>query len=219
MAESLTKSTVNRTLNSLKAALNHAYDNQLVASNRAWSIKNFKDADESRILFLSDDNVASLLNVTTGAFHNLVKTAVLTGARYGELATARVSDLGDRTLTLSGKTGTRTAMLSKAASKHLQLLSKDKLPAANLLTKDDGTPWGKSHHSRAMKQAVIDGKLPRDTVFYSLRHYYISKALLSGMAIMVVAENCGTSVKIIERHYGKYRESDRLSMLDAVEVG
>jgi len=92
------------------------------------------------------------------------------------------------------------------------------LPGANLLTKDKGSKWGASNQTRPMKAAVIAAKLPSDTVFYSLRHYHISKALVSGMPIQAVAENTGTSVRMIEKHYGKFLKTDRLDMMDRVSL-
>jgi integrase len=69
-----------------------------------------------------------------------------------------------------------------------------------------------------MKDARIKAKLPPETVFYSLRHYYISKALLAGVQAQVVAENCGTSLAMIEKHYGKFLRADRKAMLDKVAL-
>ncbi len=43
-------------------------------------------------------------------------------------------------------------------------------------------------------------KKPRDS--YCLRHYYATERLLSGVGIYTLAENMGTSVQMIERHYG-----------------
>ena len=95
-------------------------------------------------------------------------------------------------------------------------LSQDKLPGAWLFLKDNGEPWGKSHQHRPMKEAVKAAKLPRDTVFYSLRHYHISKALIAGLPVQVIAENCGTSVRMIEKHYGKFMPKDRRRLLNQV---
>ena len=69
------------------------------------------------------------------------------------------------------------------------------------------------------KLEFINVGLPSETVFYSLRHYFISKALKSGMPVQVVAENCGTSIRMIEAHYGKFMKSDRRAMLNEVELG
>ena len=41
---------------------------------------------------------------------------------------------------------------------------------------------------------------PRDS--YCLRHYYATERLLAGVGVYTLAENMGTSVAMIERHYG-----------------
>ena len=70
-----------------------------------------------------------------------------------------------------------------------------------------------------MQAAVRAAKLPAETVFYSLRHYHISKALLAGVPPQVVAENTGTSVSMIEQHYGKFLPQDRRDFFNAVKLG
>jgi integrase len=216
------KDGANKLLTKLKAALNLAFNNGLVATDREWRrVKPFKDVGGVRILFLTDKQVQRLLEHADGAFKNILEAAKLTGARYGELASVRVADLDTKhgTLLLDGKTGERLCYLSDEALAWFKQQAKAKLPKALLLPKDDGTEWGKSHQARPMKAAVKAAKLPRDTVFYSLRHYHISKALLAGVPAQVVAENCGTSIRMIEKHYGKFMAQDRRSFFNQVQLG
>ena len=220
--ERKSKDSANRVLAQLKAALNLAYRDGRVASDTEWNrVSAFKNVTSSRKLFLTDKQVKTLLKSTKGGFHQLVKVGVLTGARYGELVKVKVKDvdLKDGTIELTGKTGHRICYLSDDAVKFLKGVCKDRLPEAHLLVKDDGNSWGKSHHLRAMRDAVKKAKLPRECVFYSLRHYHISKALLSGMPMQVVAENTGTSVRMIEKHYGKFTRTDRRQMMNEVVLG
>lgn len=216
------KSGANRVLSMLKAGLNLAFYNGQVASDREWRrVKPFKSVDEARKLFLTDKQVKQLLEKTEGSFHALLRAAVLTGARYGELASAKARDFDPKQaiLTLTGKTGTHDCYLSDKALSFFKAQAKDKLPGAWLFAKDDGEPWGKNHHTRLMQDAVKTAKLPRDTVIYSLRHYHISKALLAGIPPQVVAENCGTSVRMIEKHYGKFLPKDRRDFFNQVTLG
>ena len=37
---------------------------------------------------------------------------------------------------------------------------------------------------------------------YSFRHYYATQRLLKGISVYTLAENMGTSVAMIEKHYG-----------------
>ena len=40
---------------------------------------------------------------------------------------------------------------------------------------------------------------------YSFRHYYATQCLLTGISVYTLAENMGTSVAMIEKHYGHVR--------------
>lgn len=215
------KDSANRILSQAKAAFNLAYRQGLVNTDTAWKrVAAFRDVGEARKLFLTDQQVKQLLEKAEGGLYNLIRAGVLTGARYGELADIRVQDLDliHGSVHLAGKTGPRDCYLSDDALTFFRQLAKDRLPGAYLLVKDDGTPWGKSHQHRPMKSVVQKAKLPANTVFYSLRHFHISKALLSGMPMQVVAENTGTSVRMIELHYGKFMPKDRRAMLNRVSL-
>jgi len=215
------KSGANRTLAILKAALNLAFRSGICPSDAEWRrVQAFRDADAARTLFLDPEQVQALIGATDGAFRNLLQAAVLTGARYGELAAAVVGDFDATagTLHLDGKTGPRTCYLGTDAVAFFKKVAKDKLPGAPLLPRDDGAPWGRSHQKRPMDAAVRAAELPAETVFYSLRHYHISRALLAGLPAQVVAENCGTSVRMIEKHYGKFTKAARRTMFDQVAL-
>jgi len=217
--ERKSKDSANRVLAQLKAALNLAFRDGRIASDTEWSrVSAFKNVASNRKLFLTDKQVKALLENTEGGLYRLVKAGVLTGARYGELARVKVKDFDpkDGTVELTGKTGNRICYLSDEALKFFKGVCKDRLPEAHLLVKDDGTQWGKSHHLRSMRDAIKKAKLPKECVFYSLRHYHISKALLSSMPMQVVAENTGTSVRMIEKHYGKFTRKDRRQMMNEV---
>jgi site-specific recombinase XerD len=221
------KVTANRVLNILKAILNRAYQDQLVGSNRAWDIvKPFQDVEEARQLFLSEKEVNNYLGSTEGAFKALCRACVLTGNRVGSLSNALVKDLDKLEATLklrtfkgNGKIKVWDCFLSDAALKFFKEQAKGKLPNAPLLPKDNGEPWGKNGYTRLMNATKIKAKMPADFDMYAFRHYYISKALLAGIQAQVIAENCGTSVRMIEKHYGKFLGSDRRAMMNAVELG
>jgi len=101
------------------------------------------------------------------------------------------------------KTGERIVPLTAEMVSHFNELAKSKLPDAYLLTRDDGKPWAHSDHDEFMRDAAKAAKLPAGTVFYTLRHSFIASAISAGMDIYSVAEITGTSVRMIEKHYGK----------------
>ena len=49
-----------------------------------------------------------------------------------------------------------------------------------------------------------DGRPPVKRDFISLRHTYISFRLLDGAPIYDIANNCRTSVEVIEQHYARW---------------
>ena len=42
--------------------------------------------------------------------------------------------------------------------------------------------------------------------------------LLAGINALVIAQNCGTSVRMIEKHYGKFTGKDRRVMVNLIEL-
>ncbi len=214
------KDSANRNLTTLKALLNNAWRTNKVGSNAAWSkVKAFENVGESRKVFLSTEQRKRLLDNCTGAFRDLVEAGLLTGARYGELRTLLVLDYDKARRVLSirqGKTGARDVTLSDAAAKFFDRLRKGKLPSAHLLARYDGLPWQHSDQDELMREAVKKARLPQGTVFYTLRHTFIANALTGGVDIHAVAKLCGTSVRMIELHYGKLLHKDAREKLNRI---
>jgi integrase len=82
-------------------------------------------------------------------------------------------------------------------------LTKDKPPTAHIFTRDDGLKWNHSDWDELVKDAAKEAGLPDDTVLYSLRHSWITEAISGGMTTLDVARLTGTSLQMIEKHYGK----------------
>src|SRR5262249_34837742 len=78
---------------SLRAALQYAYENDKAPSDRAWrKLRPFSAADVPRDRYLTVAEAKRLLNAASPEFRPLLQGALLTGARYGQLTTAVVSD-------------------------------------------------------------------------------------------------------------------------------
>jgi hypothetical protein len=67
----------------------------------------------------------------------------------------------------------------------------------------DAAQWRKRHWNQALRVKEI-----RPRKFYATRHTYISVALSHGVNIKWLAEQCGTSVEMIERNYGRHIRDD-----------
>jgi integrase len=201
------KSSQNRNLAALKAALNLAVLHRRVSSNAAqeWrEVKSHRNADNRREIFLDLKQRRALLKDCDGPIRDLVEAAMLTGARAGELVTASRSQFDGRTgmMKYVGKTGTRTVPLSPAALELFKRLAKGKLPTAYLLTRDDGLPWKHRKWAGAVREAARRAKLPAGVCLYVLRHSWITEAILAGMSTLEVSKLTGTSLPMIEKHYG-----------------
>jgi integrase len=210
------KATSNRELQHLKAALNFAVRERLAPAQcrvEVSLVALFEKATKRREIFLDRAQRVELMRAardavapgSNGALCDLIEAAALTGARPGELVSMLRSAFDHRTesLTLSGKTGKRTVPLSPQAVAFFTRLAQSKHPHARMLTRDDGKPWGHSDWDELIREAVKKAELPKGTVLYTLRHSFITDLLISTrMSTLEVARLVGTSVAMIEEHYG-----------------
>jgi integrase len=87
------RSSANRILTILKAALNVAYRNEKVVDANAWRrVKPFAKAGAPRLRYLADNESRMLVSSCHANFRPMVIAALLTGARYSELAALEVRD-------------------------------------------------------------------------------------------------------------------------------
>lgn len=229
------KDTANRVLSMVKAALNRAMSDPKnhVKDDSAWRlVKPFKEVGKAREVHFSVEQARALIAAApTRGFADLLTAGFLTGARYGELAACEVRHFDARSGTLnipSGKTGARCVILQQEAVEFFSTISAGRDKGAPLLAKDDGSMWGVSHQSRPMREAIKKSELDPEGTFYALRHSYISRAIEAGVPLTIVAENCGTSVRMIETTYAKTlaekrrefieRGAPRLSQCNVIQI-
>ena len=215
--------SANRILTILKAALNRAWREGRVSDDTAWRrVRPFDGVGESRKVFLSQTEGQRFVNAChDSALRNLVAAGLLTGARLGELTAAHVADvdLDEGIWTVgAGKTGRRDVFLSSEALSLFEQLCTGQAKTQYVFLRSDGTPWAKSQHRHYFAQAVARAGLDPATNFYSLRHSYVSHALKSGIPMQLLAENVGTSVLMIEKHYGKFARDDRRRLLESASM-
>lgn len=99
----------------------------------------------------------------------------------------------------------RRIKLPDVTAEFFDTASKDKLPAAPLLSRADGKAWNKDSWKGPIKTTVETALLPDGTTAYTLRHSVISDLVHDGLDLLPVAQISGTSVAMIERHYGHLR--------------
>jgi len=223
LAEGRSRATVNRIIANLKAALNHAYADERsgLKSDAAWRrLESFREADRKREHHFSEPEVARLIREARkqdATFSELLAAAFYTGARYGELAACDVRHLDARRRTLAipaGKTGARIVTLSEDGARWFGEIAGDRDPRAPLLAPSEGGRWLKSMQHRRIKAALKAAELPTSASFYALRHTYISRAIERGMPLTLLAENVGTSVKMIEKNYAHMLAASRRALIE-----
>ncbi len=167
---------------------------------------------------MSEAESQRLVNSCNEPFRSLVLAGLLTGARPGELFQMRVRDF-DVTNGLwnlaHGKTGARVVVLTPDAVDLIERLCAGKAKGDLVFTRDDGTAWNKGRIRKSMLFAVKRAKLDPKTVFYTLRHTTISKLVAAGIPPQAIGQNVGTSVRMIEKVYGKFRVEEKRAMLAA----
>ena len=207
------RATTNRTLTILKAALNHAWREQKIASDQAWrALSPFKEADAARVRYLTLPETTRLINSAEPTFRNMVRAALLTGCRYGELCAFNVEDFHADSGTLQvrrSKGGkARHVVLTEEGGEFFAGLALGRLARDVLIRKADGGRWATSQQSRHMADACTKAKIDPPASFHTLRHSYASLAIMAGCPLMVVAANLGhADTRMVEKHYGHMSKS------------
>lgn len=83
-----------------------------------------------------------------------------------------------------------------------------------MFIREDKTRWKRSDQTRPIKMALEKAKLPLNGSIYALRHTYISSAIEGGVPLNIIAENCGTSVRMIEKTYAKILAENRRQFIE-----
>ena len=217
------KDSINRNLATLKAALNMALADRLVATDAGWkTVTAFEKVGRRRELFLSRDQRDKLLEACGPDLRELVQGLILTALRPGELAAANAGDFDKAQGTLNirkSKTVLRIVPLSTAAVKFFGELTRERIGAHPLVADAFGARWDKDKWKKPFKAAAKAAELPPDAVLYSLRHAAISELLIGGMEIHTVAKIAGTSSDMIDKHYGHLCTARTRRQLDAVNLG
>src|SRR5262249_6433622 len=138
----------------------------------------------------------------------LVEVLAVTGARPVQAARLLVADLQkDRLLMPRSAKGRgrkridrRPIPIPPTLAIRLRVAAGESLSDPPLLQRQDGGAWRPSDHSRPFGNALAAAGLPK-VVPYALRHSSITRALLRGVPVRVVADQHDTSVAMIERNY------------------
>lgn len=201
------KNTANRVLTVLKAALNHAYHEGHAATDAAWmAVQPFQNVDSPKVRYLIDEEATRLVNVCPDDLRSIVIAALLTGARYGEIAALKAHDLDLNAGTLriadskSGKP--RNIVLTEEGRRFFDQATVGKSGGDLIFRRAGGGAWGRAHQSRPLHNACEIAKIDPPIGFHILRHTYGSRLAMRGVPMAVIAEQLGHSdTRMTERHY------------------
>jgi integrase len=213
------RASFNRNATVLRAALNLAYKRQEVITDLAWrdELRPFRNATRRRKLYLSPNERRLLICKANAELKPFLIALTLIPVRPGDIANLRVSDLdvSARTLRIpAGKTGARHIPLSSTALAHFRECSASKHPTAWLVSRWDGKQWKRYAWRDQIRQAVKSAQLPSATVAYTLRHSTITDLVTDGLDLFTVAQVSGTSIAMIEAHYGHLQQEHARAALE-----
>jgi integrase len=216
------KSSANRVLTILKAALNQAFRDGKTPTDTAWrKVKPFKDVDAARVRYLSIAEATQVIDGSAPEFRPLVQAALQTGCRYGELARLEVADFNSGSGTLAirrSKSGNaRHVVLTDEGVSFFRQLTAGRAGSEIMLRKANGEAWRASHQLRPIAQACQRANVNPPVNFHTLRHTWASLSVMSGVPLLVVAKNLGhADTRMVEKHYGHLAPS---YIADAIRAG
>jgi integrase len=216
------RSSANRVLTVLKAALNHAKaEGKVMCPADAWaSVKPFREADAPKVRYLLDGEITRLMNACPADFRELVTAALLTGCRYGELAAMNARDFDPQAGTVTigrSKSGKpRHVALTAEGTRFFERMAAGKAGSAALFERDATVKqatrlapaetrrarWSKSDQFRLMRDACAAASIAPAVSFHQLRHSYGSRLAMKGVPMAVIAAQLGhADTRMTERHY------------------
>jgi integrase len=175
------------------------------------------------------DIILNQFRAKHGFYYPFVATLFGTGARQSEIIALRWGDIDLKAGSLSiskshymGEDGpTKTTASERVIALGIPVIEALRAIKPLHVTETDfvfknseGRPinedkWRKKYWYRALRACNV-----RPRKFYATRHTFISIGLSQGLNIKWLAEYCGTSVAMIEKHYGRYINSDSREQLE-----
>jgi integrase len=216
------RSSANRVWTMLRAGLNLAFKDGKVASDLTWRrVTPFKSVDAARVRYLSEREATRLINASDREFKALLRAALETGARYGELIRLEVADFNPDSKTIHvrrSKSGeARHVVLTHEGAEFFAQHCAGRAGSASMFQRSNGQPWKASQQGRPMAEACARARIQPAITFHALRHSWASLSVMGGVPLLVVAKNLGHSdTRMVERHYGHLAPN---YVADAIRAG
>jgi integrase len=209
------RSTANRVLSIVKAALNFAWEHeQLPADLPAYWMKvaPFALGEDPPPRMLEREEITRLLNAASEDLRTLLTGALMTGARYGDLCRLQVRDyIANQGLVRVAQSKTGKTLLQPLTPEGVALfnrLTADRKMTDLVFTRADGSAWAKDYVRRPMAAAVEAAQLV-DVSFKTTRATYGKLLLLATRDLEIVAKALGHSdSRVTRKHYAQYLPSE-----------
>jgi integrase len=203
------KNSANERWFRLLAALNYARKEKGIPSDAWDDMEKFENVHARKQRFFTREEATRLVAAAAVDFGDLLRGALVTGARKSELTGLLVEDFyaENRTVHIvNGKGGRqRHVILNDEGVAVFRRLTNGRQQNEPIFLTSRGTPWSAAAMQRAMRWALHDAgiSVPRGTGLHACRHTYCSWALMSGLSPMALAENLGhADTHQIEKVYG-----------------
>lgn len=213
--------TINLELRFLRSLLYKAYAWKKLVDPPDRTVKLLK-TPEGKLRFLSEEEEAAILAVSSPALQRLITVGLLTGFRRQELISLRAEavDLVRGVVTVEAcysKNGDRRTV---PICERLQSIFQEAIAAnpgqALVLTKEDGTPWSGSSFAnafgRACQKAGIGVLYP-----HVLRHTFASRLAMANVDLATVKELMGHKNILMTMRYTHLSVDHKRKAVDALE--
>ncbi|MFA4995509.1 MAG: site-specific integrase [Bdellovibrionales bacterium] len=201
------RATANRILTVLKAALNYAWKEGKAESDTAWrKVKPFRNVDAPVVRYLTEAECTRLVNTCPDDFRLLVKGALLTGCRYGELCALKKNDFnpdaGTVTIRTSKSGKARHVVLTNEGKTFFETITANKQGTDLIFAHGNNEAWKTSHQKRPLIEACKRAKIKPAISFHVLRHTHGSMLAMKGVPMPVIAKQLGhADTRMTEKHY------------------
>lgn len=202
-------SSINREMAVFKAALNLAARDGYVTSDTAWKYKltPIKNATGRRDCYLDITQRRALIASAPADLAALLRALSLVPFRPGAMASLTAGSFDKRLGVLTvgkDKAGAdRKINLPPATAAFFAKQAANKLPGAPLIAQASGKFWDSDAWKKPFRKAATAANLPDKATAYALRHSTITDLIcLHHLDTLTVAQLSGTSVTMIENHYG-----------------
>lgn len=217
--------TINRHIAVFRAALNAAKRDGYVTTAVWDNVLTALPPDTTsavRKVYLDATQRRALIDQSGGDLGAFLMGLCLLPVRPGALAQLTVADLDRRNKTLTVRTDKagagRSIPLPATTFTFFSEHCKNKLPSAWIFTRADGQHWHKDNWKHPIAAAANAAGLPTNVTAYCLRHSTITDLIGAGLDVLQVAKLAGTSVMMIEKHYGHLRADAAVAALSKLAI-